>query len=182
MRCLAVVYCVAATSLDAQQPAPAPAESAQVESTARPAEPTLEQRHFFDAHRTAARGVAQLKDGVNRVTRTQATGDAAAQRRAGRLLAGLCGSARGFMARGRPRMDATAYADSSRLMARRLAAQIDSLIAYAPTCEQNAAATPAAAAAELGKRIKAYDTALNRFRASVGLPVRSDSTQTSRRP
>ena len=79
-------------------------------------------------------------------------------------------------------MDATAYADSSRLMARRLAAQIDSLIAYTPACEQNAAASPAPAAAELGKRIKAYDAALNRFRASVGLPVRSDSTPASRRP
>jgi hypothetical protein len=182
MRCLAVVYCVAATSLDAQEPVPAPAESAQVESTARPAEPTLEQRHFLDGYRTAGRGVAQLKDGLNRVTRTQATGDAAAQRRAGRLLAGLCGSARGFMARGRRRMDAAAYADSSGLMARRLATQIDSLIAYTAACEQNAGATPAPVAAELGKRIKAYDTAVNRFRASLGLPVRSDTVPASRRP
>ena len=81
MRCLAVLICVAATSLGAQQPEPAPAESVPVDSPRAPATPTPEQQRFLGGLRTATRGLAQLKDGVNRVTRAQGTSDAAAQRR-----------------------------------------------------------------------------------------------------
>jgi len=184
MRCIAVLCCVAATFagvVRGQEPAPPPAESVRAESTAPAAEPTLEQKRFLDGLRTASRGVAQVKDGLSRVTRARALGDSASQRRAGRFLAGLCGSARGFMARGRPRMQSTAYEDSSRVMARRLATQIDSLMAFMPKCEQGAGKTPSVIATDLGKRMKSYDTAVNNFRAAVGLPVRGDSAPTSRR-
>jgi len=183
MRCLVVLYCIAAPAavpVAAQQPVP-PADSVAADSTAPPAEPTPEQLRFLDGLRTASRGVAQLKDGLGRVTRAQAKGDSASQRRAGRFLAGLCGSARGFLARGRPRMLPTAYDDTTRIIARRLTTQIDSLIAYMGTCELTGGKTPVPVSTDLGKRMKSYDTALNNFRLAVGLPVRADSSPTSRR-
>ncbi len=176
MRRWAVLVCLAATSLGAQEPAPPPAESASQQSTPLPATP--EQERFLQALRTATRGIAQLKDGLSRVTRTQASRDTSSQRRAGRLLGGLCGSARAFMARGRARMNPTVYADSTRIMARRLATQIDSLIAYMPTCEQGAAKTPGPVATDLGKKMKSYETALQDFRAAIGFPVKPESSKT----
>jgi hypothetical protein len=188
MRCLAVLICVAATSLDAQQPVPAPADSVPPDSLRLPADsprvpatPTPEQQRFLGGLRTATRGLAQLKDGLNRVTRAQGTGDAAVQRRAGRLLAGLCGSARGFLARGRPQMKPAVYEDTTRVKARQLTARLDSLINYLPTCEKGGAASPAPIATELDKRMKMYETALNEFRGAIGLPVRTDSAQPLRR-
>src|SRR6184192_2278395 len=77
MRCLAVLCCVAATVAGAQQPTPPPSppppDSARAESAlAPPPPPSPEQKRFVDGLRTATRGIAQLKDGLNRVTRTQA--------------------------------------------------------------------------------------------------------------
>ena len=87
MRCLAVLFCITTTVAGAQQPTPPPADSARAESVpAPPPPPTLEQKRFVDGLRTATRGIAQLKDGLNRVARTQARSDSASQRRAGRFL------------------------------------------------------------------------------------------------
>ncbi len=189
MRFLAVLLCVvAAPSLGAQQPTP-PSDSVRPESTSAPATPAVptpppppspEQRKFLDGLRTATRGIAQLKDGVNRVTRAT-TRDSLTQRRAGSLLAGLCGSSRAFLKRGRPRLTPTVYSDTVRLLARRLVTQIDSLIAYTSTCEQYAVATPGPTATEVGKRMKAYDAALRDFRLAIGLPVSEDTVKTSKR-
>jgi hypothetical protein len=185
MRCLVVLLCVAASVAGAQQPVPvpgAPADSAHVDSVpVPPPPPTPEQKRFVDGLRTATRGIAQLKDGLNRVTRTQKR-DSVSQRRAGRFLGGVCGSARGFMARGRPYLKPAVYEDSTRLKARRLTTQMDSLIAYMPACEQSAGATPSAIATELGKRVKVYDVTYRDFRAAIGLPLREDSSKTARRP
>ena len=190
MRCLALVFCIAATSAqagEAQEPVPPPAppappaESTRSESTAVPAVPTPEQQRFLNGLRTATRGVAQLKDGLGRVSRAQATKDSVARRRAGRFLAGLCGSARGFLARGRRQMDPAAYEDSTLVLARRLTARVDSLIAYTPTCERDAVALPDVTATDLTKRMKVYDTAFRDFRAAIGLPVRDDTARTSKR-
>jgi hypothetical protein len=185
MRCWVVLMCVVTSVAGAQQPVPAPvapADSAHGDSVpVPPLPPTPEQRRFVDGLRTATRGIAQLKDGLNRVTRTQ-TRDSLSQRRAGRFLAGVCGSARGFMARGRPYLKPAVYEDSTRLKARRLTTQMDSLIAYMPACEQGARATPSATATELGKRVKAYDVTYRDFRAAIGLPLRDDSSKTARRP
>ncbi|HZI23085.1 MAG TPA: hypothetical protein VFD76_11225 [Gemmatimonadales bacterium] len=180
MRCLAVLLWFAAISLRAQTPTPT--DSTRVDSTATPAPPappTPEQKRFLDGLRTATRGVAQLKDGVSRVTR--AGRDSLAQRRAGRFLAGLCGSGRAFLKRGRPRMVPTVYEDSAGLKARRLVTQLDTLIGYAPTCEQKAAGAPDATATELGKRMKSYDAALRDFRVAIGLPVKDDTSKTVKR-
>jgi len=193
MRCLAVLWFVAATALRAQQPVPPAPDSTRAESThalpappapaapAALAPPTPEQQRFLSGLRTATRGIAQLKDGVNRVTRAQATGGGTSQLRAGRSLAGLCGSARTFMRRGRPALNPTVYTDSIQPIARRLVTQLDSLIAFTPTCEQNAAAAPVPIATDLGKRMKTYDASLRDFRVALGLPVKDDSSKTSRR-
>ncbi len=180
MRCLAVLCCVAATSLGAQQPIPPTPDSARAESARTP--PSPEQQRFVDGLRTATRGIAQLKDGLGRVTRAQATSDTASQRKAGRFLAGLCGSARAFMKRGRPRLNPTVYADSVQPTARRLVMQLDSLIAHAASCEQGAAATPLPIATDLGKRVKTYDAAVRDFRIAVGLPVKDDTSKAARHP
>ena len=190
MRCLAVLVCVATTVARAQEPTPPPpppptpppaTDSVRAESTpVPPPPPSPEQKRFVDGLRTATRGIAQLKDGLNRVTRTQAKSDSVSQRRAGRLLAGLCGSARAFMGRGRPYMKPAVYEDSTRLKARRLTVQMDSLISYTTSCEQGATATPVPIATELTKRLKTYDTVLREFRLAVGLPVKADSSPPTR--
>jgi hypothetical protein len=191
MRCLAALLCVAATSLAAQQPEPPP-DSLHAEAESVPAPlpppappappaPTPEQQRFLNGLRTATRGIAQLKDGMSRVTRA-GTRDSVVQRRAGRLLAGLCGSSRGFLKRGRPQMTPTVYEDSVQLKAQRLVTQVDSLIKYTTTCEDSAAARPTPAMVGLGKRIKNYDAALRDFRLAIGLPVKEDTSKTTKRP
>src|SRR5436189_219429 len=114
MRCLAMLLCVAATALAAQEPEPPPDSArAAAESmpTPPPPPPTPEQKRFIAGLRTATRGIAQLKDAMSRMTRA-GTRDSLQQRRAGRFLAGLCGSSRGFLKRGRPQMSPTVYEDS----------------------------------------------------------------------
>ncbi len=192
MRSLAVLLSVvAATSLGAQQPTPPtpPPDSVRPESTTAPAVPPVptpppppspEQRKFLDGLRTATRGLAQLKEGVNRVTRST-TRDSLTQRRAGQLLAGLCGSSRAFLKRGRPRLTPTVYSDTVRLLARRLVTQIDSLIAYTANCEQQAVATPGPTATEVGKLMKSYDAALRDFKLAIGLPVSEDTVKSPKR-
>jgi hypothetical protein len=178
MRCLAVLLCFTAISLSAQSPV---ADSARVESTPAPLPPSPEQKRFLDGLKTATRGIAQIKDGLARVTRAGGR-DAAAQRRAGRLLSGLCGSSRAFMRRGRPQMSPTVYEDSVQLKAKRLVTQVDSLIKYTTTCEDSATVAPGATVLGLGKRMKSYDAALRDFRVAIGLPVKEDTTKTTRRP
>jgi hypothetical protein len=184
MRCLAMLLlCVATTALRAQQPTMPPADSARAESAHAPAAPpSPEQQRFLNGLRTATRGIAQLKDGLNRVTRAQATGDGTSQLRAGRSLAGLCGSARTFMRRGRSALNPTVYPDSLQPIARRLVTQLDSLIGFTPSCEANARAAPVPTATDLGKRMKAYDLSLRDFRVALGLPVKEDTSKTTKRP
>ena len=186
MRCLAVLFCIVTSSLGAQQPEP-PLDSARAVPESVPTPPpapppeTPEQKRFTAGLRTATRGIAQLKDGMNRMTRA-GTRDSVAQRRAGRLLAGLCGSSRGFLKRGRPQMNPTAYEDSAQLKAKRLVTQVDSLIKYTTTCEDSARATPNSTMVGLGKRMKSYDAALRDYRVALGLPVKEDTTKTAKRP
>lgn len=184
MRCLTVMTCITATVLGAQEPVPPPApptDSAHVESLPPPPPPTPEQKRFLLGLRTASRGIAQFKDGVSRVTRAQSTHDTAMQRRAGRFLAGLCGSGRAFLKRGRPQLKPTVYEDTVQVKARKLVTQIDSLIAYTPTCEDSAAATPSSTAAALDKRMKSYDAARRDFLIAIGQPVKEDSAKQEKR-
>jgi hypothetical protein len=142
-----------------------------------PAPPTPEQMRYVEGLRSVARGAAQLRDGIDRVARTQQIRDTVRQRQAGRRLGGLCTTARSFMASGRPRMQPTAYTDSMRIVARQLVTRIDSVLKFLPTCETTAGKKPASVAADLLNRMRAYETALAAFRA--GLMARNDSIKTS---
>ena len=186
MRCLTVLFCIATTSLGAQLPEPPPdsarAVPESVPTTPLPPPPeTPEQKRFTAGLRTATRGIAQLKEGMNRVARA-GTRDSVAQRRAGRFLAGLCGSSRGFLRRGRPQMSPLVYEDSVQLKAKRLVTQVDSLIKYTTTCEDSAGAKPSSTVVGLGKRMKSYDAALRDYRVALGLPVKEDTAKTTKRP
>ena|SRR5205809_4376929 len=178
MRCLALLLCVIAGSAAAQQPAPPLLpESARAESIPLYTVPTPAQALFMNGLRTVGRGINQLKDAVNRVT--MAGRDSLRRRRADHLLGGLCGAARGFMIRGRGRMQATAYQDSTALRARRLAAQVDTLIRFTPKCEADALKQPDSTLARLLYDLRAYEAALRDFRAAIGLPNKAAAPQVS---
>src|SRR3989441_12545478 len=137
-----------------------------------PVPPTPAQDRYVNGLKTASRGIAQLKDGIDRVVRTRSTGDSLKQKTAGRRLGGLCGAARGFMASGRAQMLPTAYDPPTRIAARQLAQQIDSLIAYAPTCERTAARRPGPVADPLADLLRKYEAAVAGWRAAGGVPNR----------
>src|SRR5881628_2142462 len=95
--------------------------SPQTQDTAPPTSaPTIEQIRYMEGLRTATRGVAQIRDGLNRVARTQQSRDSLTRRRAARRLGGLCGTAHTFIVSGRPKMKPTAYADSLRILAKQI--------------------------------------------------------------
>src|SRR5882762_2825215 len=148
-------------------PAPAPVQ-APVPAPA----PTIEQIRYMAGLKTATRGVAQVRDGVNRVVRTQQA-DSLTRRRAARRLGGLCGTARSFIVSGRPKMQATAYADSMRVLAKQVTTRLDSLTSALTTCEKTAGRDPTAVATTLTGRLKNYDDALLAFRTAL----KPDSTK-----
>lgn len=152
-------------------------DSTAVVPPAAPAAPTPEQLRYIQGLRSVARGAAQLRDGIDRVSRTQQTRDTLRQKQAGRRLGGLCATARTFMASGRPRMQATAYADSTRIVARQLVVRVDSLLKFLPTCETTAGRKPVPVAADLLKRMQAYEAALAAFRTALA-PPKQDTIKT----
>jgi hypothetical protein len=126
--------------------------------------------------KTATRGIAQIRDGLNRVIRTQSA-DSLTRRSAARRLGGLCGSGRSFIVSGRPKMQATAYDDSLRVLAKQLTTRLDSLSNVLPTCEQTAGRDPTVATT-LTTRLKNYDDALLAFRNAQAALSKPDSTKT----
>src|SRR5437667_1004602 len=144
---------------------------------APPPAPTLEQVRYIKGLRLATRGVAQIRDGLNRVARTQQSRDSLTLRRAARRLGGLCGTARTFIVSGRPKMQPTAYADSLGILAKQLRTRLDSLTALLPKCEQTAGRDPTVANT-LTTRLKNYDDALVAFRTAL----RPDSTKAASQP
>ncbi|PYO88822.1 MAG: hypothetical protein DMD58_11260 [Gemmatimonadetes bacterium] len=151
-------------------PVPAPAPPSPPPAAA----PTIEQIRYLAGLKTATRGVAQIRDGVNRVVRTQQA-DSLTRRRAARRLGGLCGTARSFIVSGRPKMQATAYADSMRILAKQLTVRLDSLNASLLVCEKTAGKDPSTVATTLTGRLKTYDDALLAFRTAL----KPDSTKTA---
>lgn len=147
-------------------PAPVPAP---------PPTPSIEQIHYMDGLKTVTRGVAQLRDGLNRVSRTQQA-DSTTRHSAARRLGGLCGSARSFIASGRPKMQATAYTDSLRILAKQLTLRLDSLTNALPNCERTAGHDPTVATA-LTTKLKSYDDALLAFKTSQAALYRPDSAK-----
>lgn len=159
-------------------PAPVPVAPAPVPpppvpaAPAPPAEPTIEQIRFMDGLKTVTRGVAQIRNGLDRVARTQ-TADSLTRRRAVRRLGGLCGSARSFIRYGRPKMQVTAYADSMQILAKQLTTRLDTLSRALPICEQTAGRDPTVPTT-LTTRLQKYEEALLAFRTAL----KPDSTKT----
>lgn len=137
----------------------------------RPPEPTADQQKYLGGLRSVARGVAQLKSGVDGVARAEALKDTARLRRAGEMLGGLCGTAGSFMKQGRSAMKPTVYEDSARVKARNLVVQIDSLIKTVPACDTTARKAPARTAGTVLGRLRSYETALQEFRTAVATPA-----------
>lgn len=140
-----------------------PASGQVLDTVATDSGPTPGQKRYVDGLRTASRGVAQLRDGIDRALRTR--GDTARHRLASQRLAGLCGTARGFLGRGRAQMSPSVYDDSARVIARHLVLQIDSVAGFLPTCQREAARRGADVAGTLVTRLRAYEAALQRWRA-----------------
>lgn len=162
---------------DSVPPDSTPVDSATIQlpppaSAPSPPPPTPEQERYLDGLQTAGRGVAQLRTAVGRVARVRAGADTVAQRRAAQTLGGLCGTALDFMSRGRAQMSPVAYEDTTRIKARRLAAQIDALIKFMPMCQANARSNPGWTTTDLEARLGAYEAALKEFRTAIGLPNR----------
>src|SRR5260370_41799471 len=109
-----VAYQDTVTHKDSLPPPPVPAQAPPSPPPA--AAPTIEQIRYMEGLKTATRGVAQIRDGVNRVVRTQQA-DSLTRRRAARRLGGLCGTARSFIVSGRPKMQASAYPASRKGLA-----------------------------------------------------------------
>jgi len=164
--CLLFLGALVCAPVRAQQSGDSLADTA---STAPPP-PTPEQDRYLHGLRTAGRGVAQLKNGIDRVVRAKNVGDTAQVRQAGRRLAGLCVAARGFLVSGRSRMALNAWETPVRKPARVLALQIDSLTTYATTCEHQAGKTPQQTSAALMDQLRGYEEALADFRSAIGLP------------
>src|SRR5690349_2580924 len=141
---------------------------------ATPTPPTIEQIRYMEGLKTVTRGVAQIRDALNRVTRTQQS-DSLTRRRAARRLGGLCGTARSFIVSGRPKMQAAAYADSMRMLAKQLTVRLDSLSSALTVCEKTAARDPSGVATNLTGRLKNYDDALLAFRTAL----KPDSSKTA---
>ncbi len=172
-----LVGALVTASLSAQQPPPPPVESPPpVEPTPppppTPSPPTPAQTRYLQGLRTAGRGVAQIKSGIDRLGRAQASHDTLQVRQAGRRLGGMCTAARGFLVSGRGAMEPTAFEAPRRRPARDLAFQLDSLSLIAKECQLTAGKTPAPVAAGLLARLRSYEAALATFRTAIGLPNR----------
>ncbi|HEV8380155.1 MAG TPA: hypothetical protein VGQ29_01085 [Gemmatimonadales bacterium] len=148
--------------------------------SAPPPPPTIEQLRYMEGLKTVTRGVAQIRDGLNRVTRTQQA-DSLTRRRAARRLGGLCGTARSFIISGRPKMQPAAYADSMRILAKQLTTRLDSLTNALPICERTAGRDPTVATT-LTTRLKNYDDALLAFRTTQAALNKPDSARLQDQP
>jgi hypothetical protein len=159
-------------------PVAAPAAApVPIQVPAPPPPPTIEQIRYMEGLKTATRGIAQIRDGLNRVVRTQQS-DSLTRRRAARRMGGLCGSGRSFIVSGRPKMQSAAYADSLRILAKQLTTRLDSLSAALTSCEKTAGRDPTTVTSTLTTRLKSYDDALLAFRNAQAALNKPDSTKT----
>ena len=161
----------------APPPVVVPAPPAPPPAPAVPPTPTIEQTRYMEGLKTATRGIAQVRDGLNRVVRTQSS-DSLTRAHAAKRLGGLCGSGRSFIVSGRPKMQPAAYADSVRILAKQLTVRLDSLSTAMTTCEKTAGRDPATVTTTLTTRLKAYDDALLAFRNAQAALYKPDSTKT----
>ena len=146
---------------------PATAEST---ATVTPPPPNPEQQRYMQGLRTAGRGVAQIKTGIDRLNRIRGSKDSNQVKVAVKRLTAYCSAARSFIASGRGQMDPVAYDLPTRKPARALTVQLDSLSLSAKECQSAKGLTAQALNAGLVARLRAYDAALAEFRTAIGLP------------
>jgi hypothetical protein len=138
-------------------------------ATAPPPAPNPQQQRYMEGLRTAGRGVAQMKTGIDRLNRARGTRDSSQVKLAAKRLSAYCSAARGFIASGRGRMDPVAYDLPTRKQARDLTLQLDSLSLTAKECQNAKGFAPQMLSTGLVARLRAYDAALAEFRTAIGL-------------
>ena len=138
-------------------------------ATAPPA-PNPQQQRYMQGLRTAGRGVAQIKTGIDRLNRARGSKDSSQVKVAVKRLTAYCSAARSFIASGRGQMDPLAYDPPTRKPARDLALQIDSLSLTAKECQNAKGLSAQALNTGLVARLRAYDAAVAEFRTAIGLP------------
>lgn len=144
--------------------------STDTTATATPALPNPAQQRYLQGLRTAGRGIAQIKTGIDRLNRARGSRDSSQVRLATKRLTGYCTAARSFIASGRGHMDAVAYDPPTRKQARDLTLQLDSLSLSVKECQVAKGLTPQLLSTGLVTRLRAYDAALADFRTAIGLP------------
>ena len=156
--------------------AAAPAASGQLPgggdsaAVVAPPAPNPAQQRYLQGLRTAGRGVAQIKTGIDRLNRARGGRDSTQVKVAAKRLTGYCSAARGFIASGRGQMDPVAYDPPTRKPARDLMVQLDSLSLSAKDCQGAKGLAPQLLSSGLVTRLRAYDAALADFRTAIGLP------------
>jgi len=139
-------------------------------AVATPPAPNPAQQRYLQGLRTAGRGVAQIKTGIDRLNRARGARDSSQVKVAAKRLTGYCSAARSFIASGRGQMDPVAYDPPTRKPARDLMVQLDSLSLSAKDCQSAKGLAPQLLSAGLVTRLRAYDAALADFRTAIGLP------------
>ncbi len=139
-------------------------------ATVTPPPPNPQQQRYMQGLRTAGRGVAQIKTGIDRLNRVRSSKDSSQVKVAVKRLTAYCSAARSFIASGRGQMDPVAYDLPTRKPARELTLQLDSLSLSAKECQNAKGLTAKVLNTGLVARLRAYDAALAEFRAAIGLP------------
>ena len=138
--------------------------------TTPPPAPNPQQQRYMQGLRTAGRGVAQIKTGIDRLNRARSMKDSSQVKLAAKRLTAYCSAARGFIASGRGQMDPVAYDLPTRKQARDLTLQLDSLSLSAKECQNAKGLAPQMLSTGLVARLRAYDAAVAEFRTAIGLP------------
>lgn len=139
-------------------------------AAATPPPPNPGQQRYMQGLRTAGRGIAQIKTGVDRLNRARGSRDSSQVKLATKRLTAYCSAARGFIASGRGQMDPVVYDPPTRKPARDLTLQLDSLSLSAKECQGAKGLGPELLSTGLVARLRAYDAALAEFRTAIGLP------------
>ena len=132
--------------------------------------PNPQQQRYMQGLRTAGRGVAQIKTGIDRLNRVRGSKDSSQVKVAAKRLTAYCSAARSFIASGRGQMDPVAYDPPTRKPARELTLQLDSLSLSAKECQNAKGLAAQTLSTGLVARLRAYDAALAEFRTAIGLP------------
>ena len=139
-------------------------------AAATPPPPNPGQQRYMQGLRTAGRGIAQIKTGIDRLNRARGSRDSSQVKLATKRLTAYCSAARGFIASGRGQMDPVVYDPPTRKQARDLTLQLDSLSLSAKECQGAKGLAPELLSTGLVARLRSYDAALAEFRTAIGLP------------